>query len=304
MTVTLVSQPRRFTGVAADTKPTDAPAGSHFVERDSGREYVWDGTAWGQLLGAGAQVATDDAAFTPGSGLVLPFGAVADETSPDSVDEGDVGAVRMTLDRMLRVLSGGRYSSTLPTLSNGDNSQHQLNVRGGLVIALDEARLINYLTAGSDGASNSVSSPYAAPQTFNYSSHWSGVGWDRVRNAVELTAFASAARTADPTDYRITMYNLSRIYIVFDITVAPGGDSVNLRLKSVDPVSGGEPRIIESGALTTTGTRRYIVGPGAADLWTDATADLQAPLPRTLDIGVVHSGAGSFTYSVGVVLMV
>lgn len=41
----------------------------------------------------------DDAAFTPGTTSVQPVGFFADETAPDSVDEGDTGAARMTLDR-------------------------------------------------------------------------------------------------------------------------------------------------------------------------------------------------------------
>jgi hypothetical protein len=45
----------------------------------------------------------DDAAFTPGGSSVTPMGALADETAPDAVDEGDVGAVRMTLTRALHV---------------------------------------------------------------------------------------------------------------------------------------------------------------------------------------------------------
>jgi hypothetical protein len=42
----------------------------------------------------------DDAAFTVATTKVMPVGLLADETSPDSVNEGDVGAPRMTLDRM------------------------------------------------------------------------------------------------------------------------------------------------------------------------------------------------------------
>lgn len=42
---------------------------------------------------------SDDAAFTPGSSKVGAIGMMADETSPDSVDEGDIGIPRMTLDR-------------------------------------------------------------------------------------------------------------------------------------------------------------------------------------------------------------
>lgn len=41
----------------------------------------------------------DDAAFTAGTSRVTPAGFFADETATDSVDEGDTGAARMTLDR-------------------------------------------------------------------------------------------------------------------------------------------------------------------------------------------------------------
>jgi len=41
----------------------------------------------------------DDAAFTPATGRVMPVAFFADETATDSVDEGDAGAARMTLDR-------------------------------------------------------------------------------------------------------------------------------------------------------------------------------------------------------------
>lgn len=41
----------------------------------------------------------DDAAFTPATSSVIVVGFEADETATDSVDEGDAGAARMTLDR-------------------------------------------------------------------------------------------------------------------------------------------------------------------------------------------------------------
>lgn len=46
----------------------------------------------------------DDAAFTIATSRVMPMGALADEAATDSVDEGDIGVPRMTLDRKL--LSG------------------------------------------------------------------------------------------------------------------------------------------------------------------------------------------------------
>ncbi len=42
---------------------------------------------------------TDDAAFTPATSKVAAVGMQADETATDSVDEGDIGCPRMTLDR-------------------------------------------------------------------------------------------------------------------------------------------------------------------------------------------------------------
>ena len=47
----------------------------------------------------------DDGAFTIG-GTVMPIAFFADETSPDSVNEGDAGMARMTLDR--RIITAGQ----------------------------------------------------------------------------------------------------------------------------------------------------------------------------------------------------
>ena len=41
----------------------------------------------------------DDSAFSVGSDTLTAIGYLADETTPDSVDEGDIGVARMTLDR-------------------------------------------------------------------------------------------------------------------------------------------------------------------------------------------------------------
>ena len=95
--------------------------------------------------------ATDDAAFTPATGTITVIGAFADEAGPDSVDEGDAGAVRMSLDRMLLsqvsgraaedaaaagnpVLCGGRYDSTARALETGDAGALALDVAGRALV--------------------------------------------------------------------------------------------------------------------------------------------------------------------------
>lgn len=59
--------------------------------------------AGGDSSVAAVEVATqvDDAAFTPGTSTVVVIAGEADETATDSVDEGDAGALRMTLNRRL-----------------------------------------------------------------------------------------------------------------------------------------------------------------------------------------------------------
>ena len=52
---------------------------------------------------AGGTSMTDDAAFTPAASALTPIGGFCDETSPDSVDEGDAGVVRMSANRNLYV---------------------------------------------------------------------------------------------------------------------------------------------------------------------------------------------------------
>lgn len=53
--------------------------------------------------GSGGTAIVDDAAFTPGTTSVTPIGGILDDTAPDSVDEGDAGAVRMSANRSLHV---------------------------------------------------------------------------------------------------------------------------------------------------------------------------------------------------------
>lgn len=51
-----------------------------------------------------ASAIADDAAFTVATSKVLPVGFMADESSTDSVDEGDIGVPRMTLDRKIHAI--------------------------------------------------------------------------------------------------------------------------------------------------------------------------------------------------------
>ncbi len=52
---------------------------------------------------SGTQIQADDAAFTPATSKVAMVGATFDDVAPDSIDEGDGGAIRMSANRNLYV---------------------------------------------------------------------------------------------------------------------------------------------------------------------------------------------------------
>lgn len=104
------------------------------------------------LIG-GVSVVADDAAFTPGTSTGFTMFGFADETGTDSVDEGDVGAVRMTLDRKLigasmfledAAAGDGDYGSSvlfeaedptsMATVTEGDYTRPKTSLQGETTI--------------------------------------------------------------------------------------------------------------------------------------------------------------------------
>jgi hypothetical protein len=63
------------------------------------------------IVSGGITGVVDDSAFTPGTTETVAVGFFADETSPDSVNEGDLGAARMSLDRKQYVIAHAETSS-------------------------------------------------------------------------------------------------------------------------------------------------------------------------------------------------
>ncbi len=77
-----------------DTQGALTPANGDYV----GLQTDANGALWVRPVSGTAQL-VDDAAFAPGTTSVVVVGFEADESATDSVDEGDAGAARMTLDR-------------------------------------------------------------------------------------------------------------------------------------------------------------------------------------------------------------
>jgi hypothetical protein len=86
--------------------------------------------------GSGGTAMTDDAAFTPGTTSVTPAGAVFDDVTPDSVNEGDGGAVRMSANRNL-------YS----TIRDASGSERGANVTAGNALVVDGSAVTQPVSA-------------------------------------------------------------------------------------------------------------------------------------------------------------
>ena len=88
--------------LGADGTAVDAVAGAGVVGTGVQRVVLAsDDAAVTALQLIDDAIFTDDAAYTPGTSKLLVIGAEADETGADSVDEGDAGALRMSLARGL-----------------------------------------------------------------------------------------------------------------------------------------------------------------------------------------------------------
>lgn len=87
------------TVTVAGTVTANAGSGTFTVANGGTFAVQESGSALTALQLLDDAVFTDDAAFTPGTSKGLAVGLQADETSPDSVNEGDFGVPRMTLER-------------------------------------------------------------------------------------------------------------------------------------------------------------------------------------------------------------
>ena len=100
--------------------------GSHAVTNAGTFPVQVDGSALTALQIIDNPVIVDDAAFTPATSSVMMAGYEADESSIDSVDEGDAGAARMTLDRKVIVTpqphTAGGLSTFMASGSDGSTA--------------------------------------------------------------------------------------------------------------------------------------------------------------------------------------
>jgi len=231
------------TGVALlavrdDALTTLTPADGDYVSLRTNDE----GALWVALSGTSFPSKTDDAAFTIGTDAVSPSGFLADETAPDSVDEGDIGLARMTLDRkvLMRVV-GATDANRLDVNASG---QAQIEVAVALPAGnnnIGDVDIASAIPAGSN-IIGQVSIDQTTPGT---------------TNGVEINA-ALPAGTNNIGDVDIASAlpaGTNNIGDVDVLSIVPGTGATNLG-KAVDDAAGATDTgvaalFVRDDALTT-----------------------------------------------------
>ena len=125
---------------------------------------------------AGGVSHVDDQAFAPTTDDGVPMFAFADEASTDPVDEGDAGAVRMTLDRKLLVrVVGATDANRMDIDASG---RPTVNING--TVTVDTEFPAAAALADAEAAATAVPTAGARNMLYN------GTTWDRARGAVAL----------------------------------------------------------------------------------------------------------------------
>ncbi len=214
------------------------------------------GALYVALSGSSVPSKVDDAAFTIATDTVSPSGYLADETAPDSVNEGDVGIARMTLDRkQLFVLVDSAVDTQRLTINA--NGEAEVNLQAH---ALTNA---NALPISRTNAANSELNPiFVQPVT-------SAVSGNEVHDFKQASAVA--ADTADNHDYTVTgtTFLLKKVSVGasggarYQVQTGPVASLVTKRVGFLTGRQGDEKELtfdppIEVPA-TGTGTVRVIV---------------------------------------------
>ena len=114
-------------------------------------EVFWNTNQTVSLATGSDATQVDDAAFTPATSRVLMVGFTADESSTDSVDEGDGGAPRMTLDRKVIASLYPHTAGGLSVYRNIDLDENGVNPKAsagqvyGYVVSNRDTANVMYL---------------------------------------------------------------------------------------------------------------------------------------------------------------
>ena len=159
------------------------------------------------------------------------------------------------------------------------------------------------LNADSSGAA-AVNALVALAAEYRYAGDVAG--FQRQRGPDSATLLSSTPRTATTATADQTNLSHRGVVLFLDVTAAPGGgETLTVEIQGKDPTSLKYVPLATFTAVSATGTTAYTFYPGAVETVAVAGHEVQGlVLPRSWRTRVVHSAAGSWTYSLGASLEV
>lgn len=208
-------------------------------------------------------------------------------------------------------LADAAANPTTPTIGAGAllwNGAGWDRVRGDITngIDVDVTRVQGTVTIDSElpaarAAADTLSNP-TPPDVLANLLGFNGSTWDRWRNNAEVALLASAARTATTGFGEQTNYNAPGILLMVEVSSNPGGGET-LRVEAAQRGPGGNQLTIGTATASTFGggggPQSLLIYPGTTvGATANGSAIVNSAIPRRWAGQVVHSGAGSWTYSV------
>lgn len=187
--------------------------GSHAVTNAGTFATQVDGAALTALQLIDNPVLVDDAAFTPATSSVMMAGFQADETAADSVNEGDAGAARMSLDRKVYVIAHDETSTiyqngtartpafaSIDVASSGDNTLLAAQGSGNIIrvhqlVLVASAAVTVRFESGAGGTALTGQMQLAANSGFVLP--YSPIGWFQTAANTLLNLELSGATSVD-----------------------------------------------------------------------------------------------------------
>lgn len=266
--------------VRADTPAAITSAnGDNVAQRGTnyGAAYVQVVSSSGAFIdsfgGSGGTAMVDDAAFTPGSTSVTPMGAMFDDVTPDSVNEGDGGVVRMSANRNLYV-----------TIRDAAGNERGLNIdaAGALSVASHAVTNAGTFAVQVDGAALTALQLIDNIVLAEDAAHVSG---DPGVQLLAVRTDTPAARSGADGDYEPLQISAGRLWTSTTVTSLPASTNTLEVVGDVahDAAAAGNPVLVGAYASATAPTAVSANG-DAVRLWATTSGALN-----------VADGGGSIT---------
>lgn len=233
--------------------------------------------------GSGGTASTDDAAFAVASGSGTPIMGLADETSPDSVDEGDVGVVRMTLPRALHV--NLRDSSGTEITSFGGGTEYAEDTASTAADKVTMAGVVRKDTAATLVDTDGDRTQMQVDATGRLYVNASGVAVPVTDNAGSLTVdnpiLSVVGGGTEAAAQRVTIATDSTGVLSVDdnggnLSIDDGGNSITVDNLVLSVVGGGTEAAAQRVTIATDSTGVLSVDDNGGSLTVDGTVSAVA----------------------------